>query len=61
MRQRALDDYVLDQNTTLWIVMGATVCLILGIVVRALLAERRREREEKNASQKETKKESTGS
>jgi hypothetical protein len=50
MRQRALDDYVLDQNTTLWIVIGAAVCLILGIVVRAVLAERARERKLRDTS-----------
>jgi hypothetical protein len=51
MRRRPLDDYVLDQNTTLWIVLGAAVCLILGIVLRAVLAERRKEREQKNVAQ----------
>jgi hypothetical protein len=51
MRRRPLDDYVLDQNTTLWIVLGAAVCLILGIVLRAVLAERRKEREQRNVSQ----------
>jgi hypothetical protein len=51
MRRRPLDDYVFDQNTTLWIVLGAAVCLIVAIVLRAVLAERRKEREQRNVSQ----------
>jgi hypothetical protein len=60
MRQRALDNYVLDKTTTLWIMIGATLCLVSGIVIRALFAERRREHEQKNASQTESKKDPAG-
>jgi membrane protein implicated in regulation of membrane protease activity len=48
MRRRSLDSFVLPQDVTLWIVLAAAVGLILGIVVRALRAERKREQEEAN-------------
>ena len=50
VRPRALDGFVLDQDTTLWIVVALADCLILGIALRALLAERRRERKPQDKS-----------
>jgi hypothetical protein len=44
--RRALDDYVLPKDVTLWIVLLAALGLIVGIVIRAMRAEWKREREE---------------
>jgi hypothetical protein len=46
IRRRSLDGFVLSQDTTLYIVLGAAVLLILWIVVRALRAEQKREQRE---------------
>jgi hypothetical protein len=48
MRPRPLDNFVPEQDTTLWIVLAAVVCLVLGILARALWAERKKEREQGN-------------
>ncbi len=45
MRPRPLDRFTPDQDTTLWLVVAVAVCLIAGILFRAWLAERRRDRE----------------
>ncbi len=41
MRPRPLDQFATDQDTALWLVVAAAVCLVLGIVLRARLAERK--------------------
>lgn len=43
---RALDRWALDQKTALVIVVIGFVCLLFGIVIRAMWAESKREREE---------------
>jgi hypothetical protein len=43
---RSLDRFVLDQDTSLWIVLAAGVALILGLIFRAALAEQKRQRKE---------------
>jgi hypothetical protein len=50
MRPRSLDNSIPDQSVSLWIVVGVVVCLIVGIVLRALLAEWKREREQKRSN-----------
>jgi hypothetical protein len=44
--RRSLDRFVLDQDTTVWIVLAAAIALILGLVLRAARAERKRQRED---------------
>ena len=51
--RRALDDYVLPKDVTLWIVLLAALGLIVGIVIRAMRAEWKREREEQEHPPKE--------
>jgi hypothetical protein len=51
--RRALDDYVLPKDVTLWIVLLAALGLIVGIVIRAMRAEWKREREEQDRPPKD--------
>lgn len=50
VRHRVLDNFIPDQEVTLWIVILATVCLICGILLRVMRAELKREEKEREGS-----------